>query len=77
MTAFVHSCPVCGSKHEVTRARAEMARGAQLMCSPVCEAQSRKLALAGQLKSWHLRTEAVAFMAVLALLGIVLVIKWA
>ena len=40
----VHQCPVCGKRHEVTPARAEMAYGRQLCCGPDCEGE-RRLAL--------------------------------
>ena len=77
MIAIVHRCPTCGRMHEVTRARAEMAHPAQLCCSPECEAETRRRSGARALRSLHARTEAAAFIAVLALISIVLAIKWA
>jgi len=37
-----HICPVCGRSHEVREARAEVAYGRQLTCSPECESERRK-----------------------------------
>ena len=41
-TLIAHRCPVCGTEHEVSRARAEMACGRSLACSPDCEAERRR-----------------------------------
>jgi hypothetical protein len=62
----VHRCLACGAEHEVTRARAEMGGGAQLFCSLACE---KRHARARWFKSQEARTEALAFLVVLALLG--------
>jgi hypothetical protein len=53
-----------------------MALGTQLSCSPSCENEDRRRSRARQLKSSHIMTEAAAFIVVLALLGIVVAIKW-
>jgi hypothetical protein len=37
-----HTCPVCGRRHAVREARAEVAYGRQLTCSPECEAERRR-----------------------------------
>jgi hypothetical protein len=37
-----HCCPICGKPHAVTPARAEMAYGRQLCCSPDCEGERRR-----------------------------------
>ena len=37
-----HICPVCGQAHQVRVARAELAYGRQLTCSPECESERRK-----------------------------------
>lgn len=37
-----HTCPICGRNHEVREARAEVAYGGQLTCSPECESERRK-----------------------------------
>jgi hypothetical protein len=42
----MHCCPVCGSPHEVSPSRAELAYGRQLSCSPGCEAERRRRARA-------------------------------
>jgi hypothetical protein len=76
LTLAVHQCPICGNRHEVTRAQAEMALGSQLCCSPACENEDRRRSRARQLKSLHIMTEAAAFIVVLALLGIVVAVKW-
>jgi hypothetical protein len=39
---LVHRCPVCDTLHQVSRARAEMAYGRQLSCSPDCEGERRR-----------------------------------
>ncbi len=39
--ALLHRCPVCGTVHEVSAARAQFAYGRQLACSPDCEAERR------------------------------------
>lgn len=43
---LVHRCPVCGVLHTVRPARAEVAYGRQLACSPECEAERRRRARA-------------------------------
>jgi len=43
---LVHRCPVCGVLHAVRPARAEVAYGRQLACSPECEAERRRRARA-------------------------------
>jgi len=40
--ALLHRCPVCGTAHEVSAARAQFAYGRQLACSPDCEAERRR-----------------------------------
>jgi hypothetical protein len=42
---LVHRCPVCNSLHAVSAARAEMAYGRQLCCSPDCEGERRRRSL--------------------------------
>jgi len=37
-----HTCPICGQAHEVREARAQLAYGRQLTCSPYCESERRK-----------------------------------
>jgi hypothetical protein len=37
-----HVCPICGQRHAVREARAEVAYGRQLTCSPECESERRK-----------------------------------
>jgi hypothetical protein len=37
-----HRCPVCGVRHAVSRARAEVAYGRQLCCGPDCEGERRR-----------------------------------
>lgn len=76
MTPAIHQCPICGTRHEVTRARAEMALGQQLCCSPACENEARGRSHKQQLKSWQHLNEAAAFIVVLAILGFVVVLKW-
>jgi hypothetical protein len=76
LTPAAQQCSVCGKRHEVTRARAEMALGSQLCCSPACENEDRRRSRARQLRSSHIMTEAAAFIVVLALLGIVVAVKW-
>ena len=39
---LLHRCPVCGTLHEVSAARAQFAYGRQLACSPDCEAERRR-----------------------------------
>ena len=39
---ILHTCPVCGRVHEVREARAELAYGRQLTCSPDCESERRE-----------------------------------
>ena len=39
---LLHWCPVCGTVHEVSAARAQFAYGRQLACSPDCEAERRR-----------------------------------
>jgi hypothetical protein len=39
---LLHRCPVCGTVHEVSAARARFAYGRQLACSPDCEAERRR-----------------------------------
>jgi hypothetical protein len=73
----MHVCPACGRRHEVTRARAEMAWGTQLCCSPECAEDARLREGARRLKSAQIRTEAAAYAAVGLLLLIVLAVKWA
>ncbi len=36
-----HRCPICGLTHQVREARAELAYGRQLTCSPECESERR------------------------------------
>jgi len=43
---LIHRCPICGTQHAVSPARAEMAYGRQLCCSPDCEAERRRRARA-------------------------------
>ena len=38
----LHRCPVCGTVHEVSAARAQFAYGRQLACGPDCEAVRRR-----------------------------------
>jgi hypothetical protein len=38
----IHCCPVCGTRHEISLARAEMAYGRQVCCSPDCESERRR-----------------------------------
>jgi hypothetical protein len=38
----LHRCPICGVRHEVRQARAEVAYGRQLTCSPECESERRR-----------------------------------
>ena len=40
-TMILHTCPVCERVHEVREARAELAYGRQLTCSPDCESVRR------------------------------------
>ena len=40
--SITHVCPVCGASHRVSPARAEMAYGRQLCCSPDCEGERRR-----------------------------------
>jgi len=42
--AVMHRCPVCASRHEVSAARAQLAYGRQLCCSPDCEGARRRSA---------------------------------
>lgn len=37
-----HTCPVCRQRHAVREARATVAHGRQLTCSPDCEAEGRR-----------------------------------
>jgi hypothetical protein len=37
-----HRCPVCGTRHEISLARAEMGYGRQICCSPDCEGERRR-----------------------------------
>ncbi len=37
-----HTCPVCAQVHQVREARAQLAYGRQLTCSPDCESERRK-----------------------------------
>lgn len=39
---LLHRCPVCGTVHEVSAARAQFAYGRQLACGPHCEAERRR-----------------------------------
>jgi hypothetical protein len=39
---LLHRCPVCGTQHEVSAARAQFAYGRQLACNPDCEAERRR-----------------------------------
>ena len=39
---ILHTCPVCGRVHPVGEARAALAYGRQLTCSPDCESERRK-----------------------------------
>jgi hypothetical protein len=41
-TMILHTCPVCARVHPVPEARAELAYGRQLTCSPDCESERRK-----------------------------------
>jgi hypothetical protein len=43
---IAHRCPVCAKQHWVSAARAEMAYGRQLSCSPDCEGERRRRARA-------------------------------
>ena len=43
---LIHRCPVCGVLHAVRPARAEVAYGRQLTCSPECEGERRRRARA-------------------------------
>jgi hypothetical protein len=43
----LHRCPVCHTHHAVSAARAEMAYGRQLCCSPDCEGERRRQARRG------------------------------
>lgn len=38
----VHICPVCNTHHEICAARAELAYGRQVCCSPDCEGERRR-----------------------------------
>jgi hypothetical protein len=76
LTSIVHRCPVCGKEHEVTRARAEMARGDPLCCGPDCEAEARLRSGQQLVKRSQIMTEAAAYVALAALLAIVLAVKW-
>jgi hypothetical protein len=37
-----HMCPICGRIHDVRQARAEVAYGRRLTCSPECESERRR-----------------------------------
>jgi hypothetical protein len=37
-----HTCPICGRNHDVREARAEVAYGRHLTCSPECESERRR-----------------------------------
>jgi hypothetical protein len=37
-----HTCPICGCSHPVRDARAQVAYGRQLTCSPECESERRR-----------------------------------
>jgi hypothetical protein len=63
--------------HEVTRASAEMARGAQLCCSPACEAEHRRRSARQLVKRSQTMTEAAAYIAVVAMIALLLAVKWA
>jgi hypothetical protein len=54
-----------------------MARGERLCCSPACEDEARLRAGKRRLKSLHVKTEAAAIAIVLAMIAIVVAIKWA
>jgi hypothetical protein len=41
---LLHRCPVCHGLHAVSAARAELAYGRQLCCSPDCEGERRRRA---------------------------------
>jgi hypothetical protein len=73
----LHRCPACGKPHEVTRARAEMARGEQLCCGPACEEEARVRSGRRFVRRSQIMTEAAAYAAVAMLLAILLAIKWA
>jgi len=38
----LHTCPICGRSHAVREARAAVAYGRQLTCSPECESERRR-----------------------------------
>jgi len=38
----LHTCPICGGRHEVREARAQVAYGRQFTCSPECESERRR-----------------------------------
>jgi hypothetical protein len=77
LISIVHRCPVCGKEHEVTRARAEMARGERLCCSPACEQEARLRSSQQLVKRSQIMTEAGAYLALAALFAILLAVKWA
>jgi len=37
-----HTCPICGRRHAVREARAQVAYGRQFTCSPECESERRR-----------------------------------
>lgn len=43
----LHRCPVCCTQHSISAARAEMAYGRQICCSPDCEGERRRRARRG------------------------------
>ena len=43
----MHACPVCGRTHGVPPARATVAYGRQLTCSPDCESVRRRAMRSG------------------------------
>ena len=42
--SLIHCCPICTTRHRVSAARAQMAYGRQICCSPDCEGTRRRLA---------------------------------
>jgi hypothetical protein len=73
---LAHHCPVCGARHEVKRADAEMALGAQLCCGPECAAEQRRRLSRRHVKASQIKTEVAAYAAVALLIAIALAVKW-
>jgi len=55
----VHRCPACQRLHTVSEARASVAYGRQLTCSPECESERRRNARAAVRQSLGLPTAAL------------------